>query len=183
MIEPQKRSTPAPVRRVLPLARMMDEAFEGLCGGDLQGFVDALAPPPGRAATRPSLIIEEDPDDAFLLLRSLSAASSRGDVRIVDCLPDARRVLQDPRYVPALVILSISPRIRDVGAFLEWVRAQPRLRKVPILALLGALPPASPRSQPLDAPGLYWLVKPTEHERLASAIQTLLQEASEFRSL
>ena len=183
-MDPQDWSAPAPLRRVLPLARQLDEALDGRCGGDLQGFVDALtASPPALGAALPSLIIEEDPDDAFLLLRSLSLAASRGDVRIVDSLRDARRLLQNSRYCPVLIVLSITPRIRDVAPFFAWLREQARLREVPILALLGASPPVEPLRQILDARGVYWMVKPTEHERLATILQKLLHEAQDFRSI
>ena len=180
---PSDRGSSAPIRRALPLARRLDEALDGRCGGDLQGFVDALAAvPQGQGQPLPSLIIEEDPDDAFLLLRAFSLAACRGDVRIVDSLTDARRILAGAHYCPVLVVLSITPRIREVGPWLQWVRRQSRLRDVPILALLGASPPSEDMRQILDAPGVYWIVKPTEHERLATVLQKLILEAADYRS-
>lgn len=183
MADMPDRSAPAPLRRVLPLARQLDTALDGRCGGDLQGFVDALtSTPPSQGTPLPSLIIEEDPDDAFLLLRALSLAAGRGDVRIVDSTRDARRILQDRRFSPVLIVLSITPRLRDIGTFFTWIRAQERLREVPVLALLGASPSIEPLQRLLEARGVYWLVKPTEHERLAAVLHKLLLEAPDFRS-
>lgn len=183
MFDSYEDSARAPLRRVLPLARLLDETLDGRCGGDLQGFIEALpAAASAQGAPVPSLIVEEDPDHAFLLLRALSLAPCRGDVRIVDAASEARRLLQNPSFRPVLIVISITPRIREMGPFLAWIREQPRLRDVPILALLGASPPADDVRRLLEAPGIYWLVKPTEHERLAAVLQKLLQEAAAYRS-
>lgn len=97
---------------------------------------------------RSILIIEDDPMDVFLLCNSL--ATLYADEAIVVCDDGAeaitwlRGIAENARgrpRPPAMVLVDLRlPRIDGVTV-ISWIRRQPRLANLPIVAMSGSLDP------------------------------------------
>jgi CheY-like chemotaxis protein len=130
-------------------------------------------------ADRPRiLLVEDDPDDVLLVQRALRMASPgfplevAGDGDAAIAYLDARRQAGGrPGPLPCLVLLDVKLPRRSGHEVLEWIRSQPGLRRLPVIALTSS-------NQQRDIDRAYdlgvnsYLVKPV---RLHDAIEMLRQ--------
>src|SRR5262249_10461859 len=84
------------------------------------------------------LIVDDDADDIFLLQRAFSKAGINANLQFARDGEEAIRYLQagDQKHpMPDLLLLDLKmPRI-DGFSVLEWVRAQPGLKRLPVAML------------------------------------------------
>lgn len=99
--------------------------------------------------SRALLIIEDDPIDVFLLRNSL--ATLIPDDNLVVCDDGAEAIgwlrplaenLRGQPPAPALVLVDLNlPRVDGI-AVISWIRRQPRLASLPVVAVSGSIDPA-----------------------------------------
>ena len=86
-------------------------------------------------STRPILIVDDDPDAVALTKRSLAKAGIKAQVDVMD---DGRhaiaylkdRLAQGDHTLPLLVFLDLKMPGTDGFQVLDWIRQQPRLRRL-----------------------------------------------------
>lgn len=89
------------------------------------------------------LVVDDDPDDAHLLMRALRKAGiaspvphvGDGDAAIAYLSGAAPFQDREEHPLPKLVLLDLKLPRRSGHEVLEWVRAQPGLRRLPIVVL------------------------------------------------
>ncbi len=89
------------------------------------------------------LLVEDNSDDVLLIKRVLGACGLLGDLRVVrdgreavDAL--AENVNTDPSKLPDLVVLDLNlPKVSGLEV-LQWIRADHRLRELPVVILTGS---------------------------------------------
>ena len=124
----------------------------------------AIATDPGEDLL--VLLVEDDPDDAHLLRRAFRRA--RPGLRLEHGEDGERavaRLAEDGAPVPAVVLLDLKlPRMSGFEV-LGWIRAAPRVRRVPVVVLTSSrLRDDVGRAYDLGANS--YLVKPTAPEAL-----------------
>ena len=90
-------------------------------------------------ALKPILLVEDNPDDEELVLRSLRRASIANQVKVARDGAEAIEVLYGPSsgdgFVPSLVLLDL--KLPKIGGFdvLRRIRAEPATRLLPVVIL------------------------------------------------
>lgn len=83
-------------------------------------------------ASKLVLLVEENPDDAFLFLRAVQKVGIRNPVQLLPGIKELRAYLAgESRYqdrtafpLPALIFLGVDDRINPPEPFLEWLRQE-----------------------------------------------------------
>ncbi|HEV7265608.1 MAG TPA: response regulator [Falsiroseomonas sp.] len=125
----------------------------------------AIGPDPSDGG--PVLLVEDDPDDTHLLRRAFRRVRPELELEHAE---DGERAVARLREVgaavPAVVLLDLKlPRLSGFEV-LGWMRADPRLRRVPVIVLTSSrLRDDVGRAYDLGANS--YLVKPTAPEALA----------------
>ncbi len=130
-------------------------------------------------ANKPILLVEDNPDDAFIFTRILKAAGITAQVKVVvngqqamDYLTSASNTDEQEKHpLPMLVFLDLKLPYVDGFEVLSWMRKQPSLRTMPVAVLSGS---AESRDQ-LKATTLgaqFYLVKPPEAEILSRVLKS-----------
>jgi len=133
---------------------------------------------PGNVRT--ILHVEDDPNDVLLIARALRKAESSAQVQVVTDGEQAVNYLsgtnafsqRDQFPVPSLILLDLKLPRKSGIEVLEWIRAQPGLKRIPVVMLTSS-------KQPIDINRAYdlgvnaYLVKPVNFDALVQMMKTL----------
>jgi CheY-like chemotaxis protein len=126
------------------------------------------------------LIVEDNPDDVLLLERAFRKANLVNPLRVVgdgqaaiDYLAGAPPYGDRAAYpMPALVLLDLKLPKRSGHEVLDWIRAQPGLRRLPV-AMLTSSREAPDVNRAYDLGVNSYLAKPVDFDALLSMVRTL----------
>jgi CheY-like chemotaxis protein len=126
------------------------------------------------------LVVEDSPDDVLLLQRAFRKANLINPVQVVpdgqaaiDYLSGVDAYADRERFpLPALILLDLKLPKRSGHEVLEWIRAQPGLRRVPI-AMLTSSKETSDINRAYDLGANSYLMKPVDFDALLQLVQTL----------
>ena len=128
----------------------------------------------------PILLVEDDPDDVLLIRRAMRQARLANPVSVVGDGEAAVAYLEGrgpyadraAHPLPALVLLDLKlPRLSGFEV-LSWLRAQPGLRRLPVVVLTSS-------DQPVDVNRAYelgantYMVKPGSLDRLIEIVKSV----------
>ena len=133
---------------------------------------------PGNLRT--ILHVEDDPNDVLLIARAFRKAECSAQVQVasdgeqaVNYLSGANSFSQRDRCpLPSLVLLDLKLPRKSGIEVLEWIRAQPGLKRLPVVMLTSS-------RQPIDINRAYelganaYLVKPVNFDALVNMLKTL----------
>jgi CheY-like chemotaxis protein len=133
-----------------------------------------------NASSMNILLVEDDPNDAFLLERALRKAGLAYPLSIVNDGDEAVAFLQGTgkykdrtKYpLPSLMLLDLKLPRRSGHEVLKWLRARPGLKRLPVIVLTSS-------SEPRDIVEAYdegtnsYLVKPSNTELLSQMVTQL----------
>ncbi len=128
------------------------------------------------------LLVEDDPNDVFLIQRAFRRANIVNPVQVVQDGEAAVLYLssQEPyadrdRYpLPIMMLLDLKLPRRSGLEVLEWLRQQPRLKRLPVVVLTSS-------RENIDVDRAYdlgansYLVKPVAFDGLLNMVKTLNQ--------
>lgn len=126
------------------------------------------------------LLVEDDPNDVLLIQRALNKARIANPVVVVRDGEEAVRYLggldpygdREAHPLPMLVLLDLKLPRRTGFEVLEWVRAQPGLKRLPIVIMTSSREtPDINRAYDLGASS--YLVKPGEFQDLMRLVDSL----------
>lgn len=126
------------------------------------------------------LLAEDNPDDVFFLRRAFKARGVTGRIEVAT---DGRHVMsylagegrfadREAHPLPRLILLDLQLPYFTGLQVLEWIRAQPRLNRIPVVMF-------SSSSQPSDINAAYragansYLVKPTDAAELGRIVDAI----------
>jgi CheY-like chemotaxis protein len=120
------------------------------------------------------LCIEDNPDDITLITLAFRKAGAPVQLDFITDGEKAIAALQNgySHILPACVLLDIKLPCKSGLEVLEWIRAQPRLRRLPVILLTSS-------TQPVDIQKAYdlgansYLVKPAELDSLVELARTI----------
>jgi CheY-like chemotaxis protein len=126
------------------------------------------------------LHIEDDLNDVLLIARAFRKTESVAQLQVVNdgeqavqYLSGANSFAQRDKFpVPSLVLLDLKLPRKSGIEVLEWIRAQPGLKRIPVVMLTSS-------RQPIDINRAYdlgvnaYLVKPVSFDALVEMVKTL----------
>jgi CheY-like chemotaxis protein len=132
---------------------------------------------PANGAT--ILHVEDDPNDVLLIERAFRKAAIGAQIQVVNDGEQAMQYLsgssafaQREKFpLPSLVLLDLKLPRKSGIEVLEWIRAQPGLRRIPVVMLTAS-------RQPMDVNRAYdlganaYLVKPVNFDALVELLKT-----------
>jgi CheY-like chemotaxis protein len=131
-------------------------------------------------SSRPVLYVEDEENDVFLMKRAFAKAGVTNSLEIVtDGAAAIRRLSGVGEFAdherfstPCLLLLDLNLPRRSGLEVVEWVRAQPRLKALPVVLLTSSNQERDIKSaHALGANG--YLVKPASSEKLIEVVTTL----------
>ena len=128
------------------------------------------------------LVVEDNPDDVLLLQRAFRRANLPNPLQFVSDGQQAMEYLGgSPPYddraqypVPGLVLLDLKLPKRTGHEVLQWIRAQPGLRRLPV-AVLTTSRESPDVNRAYDLGANSYLTKPVEFDALLQLVTTLQQ--------
>jgi CheY-like chemotaxis protein len=126
------------------------------------------------------LLVEDDPNDVLLVQRAFRRAGVDSPIQVVadgeaavDYLAGRGPYADRERHpLPALMLLDLKLPRRSGFEVLEWLRRQPRLRRLPVVILTSsALTADTRRAYELGANS--YLVKPLEFDALQDMLRAV----------
>ena len=126
------------------------------------------------------LLVDDDPNDVFLLQRAFDKARLTHTIQAVsdgeqavDYLAGRGRFADRERHpVPVLVLLDLKvPRVSGAEV-LEWLRQQPMLKRLPVVVMTSAAE-AGEINAAYDRGANSYLVKPLGFERLLELVKAM----------
>ena len=128
------------------------------------------------------LVVEDNPDDVLLLQRAFRRANLPNPLHIVgdgqaalDYLSGAPPYGDRTAYpVPGLVLLDLKLPKRTGHEVLQWIRAQPGLRRLPV-AVLTTSRESPDVNRAYDLGANSYLTKPVEFDGLITLVTTVQQ--------
>ncbi len=126
------------------------------------------------------LLVEDEPDDAHLLTRAFRKAGigtpvrwlTDGDEALAYLAGQRRYADRERNPLPAVVLLDLKLPRRSGFEVLEWLRAQPVLRRLPVVVLTSSGEPQDvDRAYDLGANS--YLVKPAHPAALNDVVKTV----------
>lgn len=126
------------------------------------------------------LLVEDDANDVFLLRRAFTKAGIESGLHTVADGEEAVSYLagegkfsdRDQHPLPQLVLLDLKLPRRSGLEVLEWVRARPELRRIPVIVLTSSRE-SRDVNRAYDLGANSYLVKPVSFEDLLSLTQAL----------
>ena len=126
------------------------------------------------------LLMEDDANDAFLMQRAFRKANFQHPLRVVSDGDDAvdyiagrgRYADRAAHPVPILLLLDLKLRRRSGMEVLTWLRAQPGLRRLPVVVLTATGDPADV-NRAYDLGANSFLVKPLGLDALSRLVTAL----------
>ncbi len=124
------------------------------------------------------LLVEDDPDDVLLIRRALRNAKIANPLREVADGDEAIAYLsgangygdRDANPLPVLVLLDLKLPRRDGFEVLRWIRAQPGLRRLPVVVLTSSRETADV-NRAYDEGANSYLVKPVAFDALLELVR------------
>ena len=124
------------------------------------------------------LLVEDDPNDVLLIRRALRNAMIANPLREVAVGDEAIAYLsgvdgygdRDAHPLPALVLLDLKLPRRDGFEVLRWIRAQPGLRRLPVVVLTSSRETADV-NRAYDEGANSYLVKPVAFDALLELVR------------
>ena len=124
------------------------------------------------------LLVEDDPNDVLLIRRALRNAMIANPLREVADGDEAIAYLsgvdgygdRDAHPLPALVLLDLKLPRRDGVEVLRWIRAQPGLRRLPVVVLTSSRETADV-NRAYDEGANSYLVKPVAFDALLELVR------------
>ena len=136
--------------------------------------------PPNRlaevAGRGPVLLVEDNADVAQVVTMLLRADGLQ--VSRAGSIEEAKRSMERER--PSLVLLDLGLPDGDGLLLLEWARARPETREVPVIVLSGRAPDQGVLGMPLLVD---WLQKPFDAAALASSLRRALRQGGNVKAL
>jgi CheY-like chemotaxis protein len=128
----------------------------------------------------PVLMVEDDPNDVVLVRRAFRKANLQHPVYAVEDGEAAIAYLdgrgeyadRDASPLPRLVLLDLKLPRKSGLEVLEWVKSQPRLRRIPVVVLTSSRQP-SDVNRAYDLGVNAYLVKPVSFDRLLEMITAI----------
>jgi len=125
-------------------------------------------------------VIEDEPDDRFLIERALAKARianpvqtvADGDEAVAYLAGEGRFADRTAYPLPILVLLDLKLPRRSGLEVLEWIRSTPHVRRLPVVVLTSSADSADVH-RAYDRGANSYLVKPVEFEALHRMIETL----------
>lgn len=126
------------------------------------------------------LVVEDNPDDVFLLQRAFRKANLTNPVQVVgdgqaaiDYLGGAPPYADRGTHpLPALILLDLKLPKRSGHEVLEWLRAQPGLRRVPV-AVLTTSRESPDVTRAYDSGANSYLTKPVDFDALLDLVKAV----------
>lgn len=126
------------------------------------------------------LVVEDSPDDVMLLQRAFKKANLVNPLRVVadgqaaiDYLSGKPPYDDRSQYpMPALMLLDLKLPKRTGHEVLDWVRAQPGLRRLPV-AILTSSKESPDINKAYDLGANSYLAKPVDFNALLELVKTL----------
>jgi CheY-like chemotaxis protein len=133
-----------------------------------------------EAMELPILLVEDDPNDQALVRRAFVKAKLTNPLQMVDDGDEAVRYLQgDGGYadrqlhpLPSLILLDLKLPRRSGLDVLEWIRAQPSIRRIPVVVLTSSAD-SNDIARAYDLGANSYLVKPLAFEGLLELLRTV----------
>ena len=121
----------------------------------------------------PILLVEDNPNDVLLIRRAFSKAAVPNPLHVVGDGEKAIGYLAgDGEYadrakypLPAFILLDLKLPRKSGHEVVDWLRAQPVLRRIPVVVLTSSSMPAD-LERSYDAGVNSYLVKPVEFDEL-----------------
>ena len=128
----------------------------------------------------PVLMVEDDPNDVVLVRRAFRKANLQHPVYAVEDGEAAIAYLdgrgeyadRDASPLPRLVLLDLKLPRKSGLEVLEWVKSQPRLKRIPVVVLTSSRQP-SDVNRAYDLGVNAYLVKPVSFDRLLEMITAI----------
>ncbi len=127
------------------------------------------------------LLVEDDENDAFFIKRALKKLGFTGTLLHFTATEDAKFHLRaskpgEKRPLPHLIIADSAVSIRDSGVeFLEWVRRESVIPKVPFIILSGGV--SAETQQRAEAAGIRKILnKGAGHSEMLARLRSVLEE-------
>ena len=128
------------------------------------------------------LLVEDDPNDVFLIQRAFRKANLANPIQVMNDGEAAVQYLsgQEPyadrdRYpLPMLMLLDLKLPRRSGLEVLEWLKQQPKLKRVPVVVLTSSREHTD-LNRAYDLGANSYLVKPVAFDSLLNMVQTLNQ--------
>lgn len=121
----------------------------------------------------PIVLVEDNPDDVLLMQRAFRKLNLLNPLRI---LQDGQEVIdylaQPDTDAPALILLDLKLPRRSGLEVLEWLRAQPRLRRCPVVVLTSSKEAPDVQAA-YDLGANSYLIKPVEFQSFIDMVGTL----------
>jgi CheY-like chemotaxis protein len=132
------------------------------------------------SATFPILLVEDGADDIALMQRAFAKSQLANPVQVVTDGDQAIAYLsgmgtfadRDAYPLPVLVLLDLKLPRRSGHEVLEWIRAQPGLRRLPV-AILTSSNESGDVNRAYDLGANAYLVKPVNFESLMDVVKAL----------
>jgi CheY-like chemotaxis protein len=127
------------------------------------------------------VIVEDDPDDRHLLARAFRKLGTSVPLRFASDGDEAVALLSevvasaDLRLRPIVILLDLKLPRRSGFEVLSWVKAQPELRRIPVVILTSSRE-QSDLKQAYDLGANSFLVKPSQPQ----ALHTLVEQVNAY---
>lgn len=126
------------------------------------------------------LVVEDEPEDRFLITRALDKArianpvqtASDGDEAVAYLSGEGKFADRDAHPLPILVLLDLKLPRRSGLEVLAWIRGNAALRRLPVVVLTSSADKGDV-GRAYDGGANSYLVKPVEFEALHRMIETL----------
>jgi CheY-like chemotaxis protein len=120
------------------------------------------------------LHVEDNPDDVMLIALAFRKAGIAVQIETAFDGDKAVQALENGLGAnpPICVLLDIKLPLRSGLEVLEWIRAQPHLKRLPVVMLTSSSEPAD-INRAYDLGANSYLVKPTELEQLIELVRTI----------
>jgi len=136
------------------------------------------------------LVIENDPDEVFLINRAFSKVKGPVTVGISRNLSEAKAYLKGAgmyadrsQYpLPDIILSDLHLAIETGFDFLDWIKREPALAEIPVLILTGSsMPGEIERALRMGAAQV--ILKPSENSSLSTMLDALAVHTSSNRLL
>lgn len=121
------------------------------------------------------LVVEDDPNDAFLVERAFQKCGGKTEVKVVSTVDEAIEFLtanQEPARLPVVILQDIKLPLKSGFEFVGWLRQQPGLKRLPVIMLTSSKAPQDVnRAYELGANS--YLVKPVAFEAFVNTVKAL----------
>lgn len=126
------------------------------------------------------LVVEDDPNDVLLIQRAFKKANilnplktvGNGDEAVAYLGGEGKYADQEESPSPVLVLLDLKLPRRSGLEVLEWIRAQERLRRLPVVVLTSSRE-TSDINKAYDLGANSYLVKPVGFDSLLDLVKSL----------